>query len=157
MAWRKAQSLMDSEHVRRAIGEVSVPYGVCQEPSNVAVGGQSCPIRFRCVGCDHFRTDASYLPDLQAYLADLLRSRERLMSAFEADDWARSEAMPSDEEIRRVRRLIARVKADLGDLSVEEQAQIEEAVAVVRRGRTVLLGMPRIGQPLPDVGPQRSA
>ncbi|MEU7688634.1 hypothetical protein AB0B67_45690, partial [Streptomyces spectabilis] len=30
--WRKAQSLLDSEHVRRAIGEVSVPYGVCQEP-----------------------------------------------------------------------------------------------------------------------------
>ncbi|GEC02712.1 hypothetical protein SSP24_03670 [Streptomyces spinoverrucosus] len=52
--WRKAQSLLDSEHVRRAIGEVSVPYGVCQEPSNVAAGGQSCPIRFRCVGCGPF-------------------------------------------------------------------------------------------------------
>ncbi|WP_405475313.1 tyrosine-type recombinase/integrase [Streptomyces sp. NBC_00009] len=39
--WRKTQSLLDSEHVRRAIGEVSVPYGVCQEPSNVAAGGQS--------------------------------------------------------------------------------------------------------------------
>ncbi|MGW2051586.1 hypothetical protein ACWCPF_41570 [Streptomyces sp. NPDC001858] len=26
--WRKAQSLLDSEHVRRAIGEVSVPHGV---------------------------------------------------------------------------------------------------------------------------------
>ncbi|WP_421109008.1 hypothetical protein [Streptomyces sp. NEAU-S77] len=119
--WRKAQSLLDSEHVRRAIGEVSVPYGVCQEPSNVATGGQSCPIRFRCVGCDHFRTDVSCLPDLQAYLADLLRSREKLLSAFAADDWARSEAMPSEEEIRRVRRLIDRVKADLGDLTAEEQ------------------------------------
>lgn len=41
----------------------------------------------------------------------------RLMSAFEADDWARSEAMPSEEEISRVRRLINRVKADLDDLS----------------------------------------
>ncbi|MBR8640408.1 hypothetical protein KEF29_16700 [Streptomyces tuirus] len=54
-----------------------------------------------------------------------------------------------------MRRLIARVKADLGDLSVEEQAQIAEAVAVVRRSRTVLLGMPRIGQPLPNVRPRR--
>ncbi|MGW2137651.1 tyrosine-type recombinase/integrase [Streptomyces sp. NPDC001773] len=149
--WRKAQSLLDSEHVRRAIGEVSVPYGVCQEPSNVAAGGQSCPIRFRCVGCDHFRTDVSYLPDLQAYLADLLRSRERLMPAFAADDWARSEAMPSQEEIRRVRQLIDRVKADLGDLTPEEQAQISEAVAVVRRSRTTMLGMPRIGPPVSDV------
>ncbi|CAL9674378.1 hypothetical protein SUDANB105_07764 [Streptomyces sp. enrichment culture] len=31
---------------------------------------------------EHFSTDVSYLPDLQARLADLLRSRERLMSAF---------------------------------------------------------------------------
>lgn len=104
-----------------------------------------------------YGTDVSYLPDLQAYLADLLRSRERLMSAFAADDWARSEAMPSQEEIRRVRRLIDRVKADLGDLTAEEQAQIGEAVAVVRRSRGVMLGMPRIGQPLPDVHTTRTA
>ena len=78
------------------------------------------------------------------------------MSAFEADDWARSEAMPSEEEIRRVRRLIARVKADLGDLTPEDRAQIEEAVAVVRRSRTIMLGMPKVGQPLPDVRPWRN-
>ncbi|WP_326585205.1 hypothetical protein OG889_43630 [Streptomyces sp. NBC_00481] len=155
--WRKAQGLMDSEHVRRAIGEVATAYGLCKEPSNVAAGGQSCPLRFRCLGCEHFHTDVSYLPDLKAYLADLLRSREKLMSAFEADDWARSEAMPSEEEIRRVRRLINRVKADLDDLSAEDQAQIEQAVSMVRRGRTVMLGMPRVGQPLPDVRPWRPA
>lgn len=156
--WRKAQGLLDSEHVRRAIGEVATAYGVCLEPHNVAAGGQSCPIRFRCVGCNHFRTDVSYLPDLERYLSDLLQSRERLMSAFEADDWARSEAMPSEDEIRRVRRLISRVKSDLDDLSVEERSQIDEAVAVVRRGRTVMLGIPgmgvpRVGQPRPDVRP----
>ncbi|MGW8557674.1 hypothetical protein [Streptomyces tubercidicus] len=151
--WRKAQGMLDSEHVRRAIGEVATAYGICLEPHNVAAGGQSCPLRFRCVGCDHFRTDVSYLPDLERYLSDLLRSRDRLMSAFEADDWARSEAVPSEEEIRRVRRLINRVKADLDDLSEEERAQIEEAVALVRRSRPVMLGMPRVGQPLPDVRP----
>ncbi|MGY0062951.1 tyrosine-type recombinase/integrase [Streptomyces sp. LZ34] len=155
--WRKAQGLMDSEHVRRAIGEVATAYGLCKEPSNVAAGGQSCPLRFRCLGCEHFHTDVSYLPDLEAYLADLLRSREKLMSTFEADDWARSEAMPSEEEIRRVRRLINRVKADLDDLNAEDRAQIEQAVSMVRRGRTVMLGMPRVGQPLPDVRPWRSA
>ncbi len=130
--------MLDSEHVRRAIGEVATAYGICLEPHNVAAGGQSCPLRFRCVGCDHFRTDVSYLPDLERYLSDLLRSRQRLMLTFEADDWARSEAIPSEEEIRRVRRLINRVKADLDDLSEEERAQIEEAVAVVRRSRTVI-------------------
>jgi hypothetical protein len=79
------------------------------------------------------------------------------MSAFEADDWARSEAMPSEEEIRRVRRLINRVRADLDELTEEERAQIEQAVSIVRRGRTVMLGMPRVRQPLPDVRPRRTA
>ncbi|MEU5334276.1 hypothetical protein AB0G51_13200 [Streptomyces asoensis] len=154
--WRTAQSLLDSEHVRRAIGEVTVPYGVCREPSNVAAGGHACPLRFRCLGCEHYSTDVSYLPDLQAHLADLLRSRERLMSAFEADDWARAQAMPSAEEIQRVRRLIDRVSGDLDNLTAEDRAKIDQAVAVVRRTRTVHLGMPRVGQPLPDVRPVRT-
>ncbi|MET9074735.1 hypothetical protein ABZX95_21785 [Streptomyces sp. NPDC004232] len=155
--WRTAKSLLDSEHVRRAIGEVATAYGVCREPSNVAAGGRSCPLRFRCLGCEHLSTDVSYLPDLEAHLADLLRNRERLMSAFEADDWARTQAMPAEEEIRRVRRLITRVKSDLDDLTPEDRAQIEQAVGVVRRGRTVLLGMPRVRQPLPDVRPPGTA
>ncbi|MGZ0201587.1 hypothetical protein ACNFR7_15525 [Streptomyces sp. RM1] len=78
------------------------------------------------------------------------------MSAFEADDWARTEAMPSQEEIRRVRRLINRVKADLDDLTEEERAQIQQAVSVIRRGRSLMLGMPHVGQPLPDVRPRRT-
>lgn len=66
--------------------------------------------------------------------------------------------MPFDEEINRVKRLIERVKADLDDLSVEERAQTDEAVSNVRRGRPVMLGMPRrVGQPLPDVRPARPA
>jgi integrase len=88
--WRSARALLDSEHARRAVGEVSVPYGFCTEPGNVAAGGADCPVRYRCVGCGHFRTDVSYLPDLETYLADLLRSRERLLAAVDADDWARN-------------------------------------------------------------------
>ena len=130
---------------------------MCTEPSNVAAGGDDCPVRFRCVGCGHFRTDVSYLPDLEAYLADLLRNRERLLAAVDADEWAKTEAMPSDEEIRRVRRLIARVKEELDDLSADERAQIEQAVAVVRRSRqVVLLATPRVRQPLPDIRPERA-
>ncbi|MFI0264791.1 tyrosine-type recombinase/integrase [Streptomyces sp. NPDC017056] len=153
---RTAKTLLDSEHVRRAIGEVATAYGTCREPSNVAAGGHACPLRFRRLGCEHFSTDVSYLPDLQAHLADLLRSRERLMSAFEADEWARTQAMPSEEEIRRVRRLIDRVQSDLDDLTPEDRAHIEQAVALVRRSRTVHLGMPRTRQPLPDVRPPRT-
>ncbi|MFE2159099.1 hypothetical protein ACFW9M_14960 [Streptomyces lydicus] len=156
--WRTAQAVLDSEHARRAVGQVSVPYGVCTEPSNVAAGGHDCPVRFRCVGCGHFRTDVSYLPDLDAYLADLLRNRERLAAFATADDWAKTEALPSDEEITRVRRLIERVRHDLDDLTDEDRAQIQEAITLVRRSRQVVsLGMPRIRQPLPDLRPERSS
>jgi hypothetical protein len=48
----------------------------------------------------------SYLPDLQPYLDDLLRSRERLLAAGELDEWAKADALPSEEEITRIRRLI---------------------------------------------------
>ena len=151
--WQQARALLDSEHARRAVGEVAVPFGVCAEPSNVKAGGKACPFRFRCAGCDHFRTDVSYLPDLQAYLDDLLRSRERLLAASDLDDWARADALPSEEEITRIRRLITRIKAGLDELTAAERDQIDQAVAVVRRHRAVMLGMPRIRQTLPDLPP----
>jgi integrase len=157
--WRTAKALLDSEHTRRAVGEVAVPYGLCSEPSNVAAGGNDCPIRFRCLGCGHFRTDASYLPDLQAYLADLLRNRERIIAAVDVDDWARVQATPSDEEIQRVRRLIDRVSGDLDELDAEDRRQIDEAVALIRRHRanTVMLGLPRHRHSLPDLRPEQTA
>lgn len=155
--WRTAQQLLDSEHTRRAIGEVAVPFGVCTEPSNVKAGGNACPFRFRCAGCDHFRTDVSYLPDLHGYLDDLLRNRERVLAATDIDEWARAEAMPSEDEITRVRRLIARVQTGLDDLTPDERTQIDVAVGTVRRHRTVMIGMPRIRQVTPDLRPERTA
>ncbi|NUK11415.1 transposase [Streptomyces lunaelactis] len=98
------------------------------------------------------------MPDLEAYLADLLRNRERLAAALEADDWAKAEAMPSDEEISRVRRLIKRVKDGLDELDANQRAEIDEAITVARRGRQgVMLGMPRVRQPLPDLSAARPA
>jgi hypothetical protein len=112
--WRDAAALLESAHARYQVGEVAVPYGRCTEPANVQAGGGACPVRFRCAGCDHFRTDVSYLPDLTAYLDDLLRTRERLAAAIEGvDEWARADATPAGEEITRIRRLINRVKGDI--------------------------------------------
>jgi hypothetical protein len=156
--WRQARQLLASEHARRAVGEVAVPYGRCSEPANVAADGQDCALRFRCIGCGHFQTDISYLPCLGQYLSDLLRQREKLRAAVDADEWARAEAMPSDNEITRVRRLISRMKTDLDDLTDGERAEIEEAVAIVRRGRSRItsLGMPKVRQPLPDICAERT-
>ena len=140
--WRDARALLDDEHARYAVGSVAVPYGTCTEPSNVAAGGNDCPLRFRCAGCDHFRTDVSYLPDLTAYLDDLLRTRERLAAATGIDTWARDQAAPADQEITVIRQLISRIKGDIAGLSPDDRARIDEAVAVVRRHRAVSIGMP---------------
>ncbi len=143
--WRDVRTLLESEHARYAVGEVAVPYGTCTEPSNVRAGGGACPIRFRCAGCDHFRTDISYLPDLTAYLDDLLRTRERLAAAIDGvDEWARADATPAEEEITRIRRLINRINGDLAHLPAGERAHIDEAITVVRKHRAVNLGMPSI-------------
>jgi hypothetical protein len=155
--WRRAQALLDAEHARQAVGQVAVPYGTCGEPTNVQAGGGACPFRFRCVGCDHFRTDVSYLPDLTAYLHDLLRDRERILAATDLDDWARTEAIPSEEEIRRVKDLIHRVKHHLDELTPTQRAEVEQAISTVRRTRQVVrLGMPRVHTSQPDLRLERT-
>lgn len=149
--WRDAHMLLESERARHTVGEVAVPYGTCTEPTNVQAGGGACPVRFRCAGCDHFRTNIAYLPDLQAYLDDLLRTRERLAATIDGvDDWARADATPTEEEITRIRWLIHRIKGNIADLDDTERARIEGAVAIVRRHRVahmVPLGMPILTSP----------
>ena len=155
--WRHAQALLDSEHVRRSVGEVAVPFGVCAEPSNVKAGGNACPYRFRCAGCDHFRTDVSYLPDLHAYLDDLLRNRERVLAATDIEEWAKTEAMPSQEEVTRIRRLISRITGGLDQLTSDERDQTDRAVAAVRRHRATMLGMPRTRPAAIEIRPENTA
>ena len=153
--WRDAHTLLESERARYAVGEVAVPYGTCTEPSNVQAGGGACPVRFRCAGCDHFRTDVSYLPDLTAYLDDLLRARERLAATIDGvDEWARADATPTHEEIIRIRRLVNLIKGDIANLSGAEHAQIEEAVTVIRTHRAVNLGMPSVRAVAPSPAPE---
>ena len=150
-AWRQTQHPLDSEHIRRGVGEVAVPFGLCAEPSNVQAGGGACPYRFRCAGCDHFRTDDSYL---QAHLDDLLPNREKLLATHDLADWARTEALPSHHEITAIRRLIAKVEAGLDELTPANRAEIEQSVGLIRRHRTTALGLPRIRQPLPGIRPE---
>lgn len=153
--WRQAEELLDSEQARRAVGEVVVPFGVCTEPSNVQADGHACPYRFRCVSCDHFRTDVSYLPDLNAHLADLLRNREKLLAAQDLEDWARGETLPSETEITHTRRLISKVEAGLELLTPAQRTEIEQAVTLLRRHRNVSLGMPQVRQPRADTRLER--
>jgi len=154
--WRQAQALLDSEYTRRAVGEVAVPFGVCAEPSNVKAGGGACPFRFRCAGCDHFRTDISYLPDLHAYLDDLLRTRERLLGHHRPRPLGTRRSHAVGGRDPRIRRLIDQISHDLDTLEPEQRQHLQQAVTVVRRHRSTMLGMPRTRQTLPDLRPERT-
>jgi len=154
---REVAHTLQVEHARARIGQVAVPFGICTEPSNVKAGGTACPYRYVCVGCGHFRSDPSYLPELKSYLQQLLADRERILASTDLEDWARTAAAPSEQEITRVRELIRRIEADLDSLSDADRQQIADAVAVIRKTRQVVnLGMPRIRPPSTNAGPSSS-
>lgn len=151
--FRGISGLLAHEHARMRVGQVAVPFGICTEPSNVKAGGQACPYKFTCLGCGHFRSDPSYLPELKSYLQQLLADRECLQAATDIDDWARAKLSPSDHEISKLRGLIRRIETDLDDLAAEDQQHIAEAVMVLRKTRQVVnLGMPAVQPPATDAG-----
>jgi integrase len=134
-----SQGSLASATARYEVGQVAVPFGTCVEPANVQAHGQSCQFRHRCFGCAHFRTDPSYLPELRAYLGELLLAKERLTMALpDLAEWARAEALPQDDEIATVRRLIAACERALEHLPDEERRVTEEAIAVLREARNHL-------------------
>ena len=124
------------ESNRASIGATAVPFGQCVEPANVQSGGHSCPYRMRCLGCSHFRTDPSYLPDLREYLTQLLVSRERLNAETgNLESWAVEAAKPRPEEIERVRHLIRRCEEALTNLMPAEREEIDGYINQLRRSR----------------------
>jgi len=139
------RGLLADEHARMRVGQVAVPFGICTEPSNVKAGGQACPYKFTCLGCGHFRSDPSYLPELKSYLQQLLADRERVQAATDLQDWAKAQLTPREEEITQLRDLIRRIEADLDDLTEHDQALIHDAVTVIRKTRQLVnLGMPGV-------------
>ena len=130
--------LSETERLRDDVGQVAVPFGICTEPTNVAAGGHSCPFRHRCTGCEYFRTDPSFQPELRAYLTQLLADRERLATAVpQLAEWARREATPSGEEIDAVRRLLRANDDAVATLNQDRHA-IQDAITTIRKHRATL-------------------
>lgn len=131
--------LSDTDAAREQVGQVAVPFGVCTEPANVGAGGHSCPFRHRCTGCEYFRTDPSYTPELRSYLTGLLTDRERLTTAIPAlADWARRDAAPSEEEIDAVRRLLRANDEVIAALDEQDRAAARAAITTIRTQRAQL-------------------
>jgi len=146
------RGLLADEHARMRVGQVAVPFGICTEPSNVKAGGQACPYKYTCLGCGHFRSDPSYLPELKSYLQQLLADREQVQAATELQDWARTQLTPREEEITQLRDLIRRIEADVADLTEQDRARIADAVTVIRKTRQLVsLGMPAV-RPAAETG-----
>jgi integrase len=134
-------SLMESERLREEIGRIPVPLGYCTEQHNVRALGAHCPFSHQCLGCEHFRTDPSHLPDLYAYLERLLETRERLRVAVpELAEWARTKAIPADAEIRTVRTLIRAGEGTLNELQPDERAKLLELFRALRATRARMDG-----------------
>jgi hypothetical protein len=131
-------ALPTAEALRDQVGQVAVPFGVCTEPSNVAARGGSCPFRHRCLGCEYFRTDPSFQPELAAYLAQLLSDRERVAASPGLAEWARRDAGPAEEEIDAARRLVRANDEALASLDDADRAELEDAMATMRRERARL-------------------
>ena len=139
---RGLEQLAEAERTRMALGSLAVPYGACVEPANVASMGGACKFMHKCLGCKHFRTDLSHLPALEAYERQLVAARERLLAEAEVDGlerWARQAALPSQEEIDRVRFLIGRIREAMGELTFEEHAELQELLATERANRSAIL------------------
>lgn len=129
-------ALLPSEHTREAVGALSVPFGVCVEPANVRSHGRSCSFRYQCLGCSHFRTDPSYLPELRAYLSRRLADLEKLRAGTdEVTGWAAEAATPRTEEIEAARNLIRTCEQQLQDMTPTERAQVDDAIRQMRRAR----------------------
>ena len=136
---------VEAEQNRWLTGELIVPFGVCVEPSNVRSGGQDCPSRYRCLGCDHFRTDPSHLPELRDYKFRLLEKREEYR-ALRSDDSSRSKVLDELEvDLQRADKIIQKIQDRLGELDAEEQSVVMQAIDSLRKSRQrVNIGMPFI-------------
>jgi integrase len=140
-------ALVETERLREEIGRIPVPLGYCTEQHNVRALGAHCPFSHQCLGCEHFRTDPSHLPDLYAYLERLLETRERLRAAVpQLAEWARSKAIPADAEIRTVRTLIGASETALGELGDGERAKLLELFRVLRSARARMDGSVAVEQ-----------
>jgi len=104
--------------------------------------GGACKFMHKCLGCKHFRTDLTHLPALEAYERQLVAARERLMAEAEVDGleaWARQAAVPSQDEIERVRMLIARIREAMGELAPEERTELQALLSAERTSRSAIL------------------
>lgn len=124
---------------------VAVPFGLCEEPSNVKAGGKACVVRYQCAACRFFAPDPTHLPAMQEQIAAMREDRETAI-AMEVDEFV---IRNFDDNIEAMEKIAGIARDKLKELPAEERAELLEATEVLRivrakqaRGITDL-GMPR--------------
>lgn len=131
VADRHGSSAPTSSNTAYEMRSVAAPFGNCVEPSNVKAGGGACPIRFQCSGCGFYRPDPSYLPAIEDHIL-ALRSDREIASAMDVDTFVLRNL---DEQIASYQHVVDGMKARLAALPDDQQHEVEQAGALLRRIR----------------------
>lgn len=123
--------------VEYEMGTVAVPFGNCAEPSNVKAGGGHCPIRFQCAGCSFYRPDPSYLPALEAHVAELRVNKEHAL-ATDAAGWVVNNL---NDQVDAFATVAHAMRGLLEDLPEQDRRAVEEASVEVRKLRQLNASM----------------
>lgn len=132
------------------VGTVAVPFGNCAEPTNVKAGGGQCPIRFQCAGCAFYRPDPSYLPAIEAHVAELRVNKEQAF-ATDAAGWVVTNLQDQLDAFATVQLSLADLVASLTD---DERGRIEAAGRELRRARQHDAAQPADRAPVVERHPQ---
>jgi integrase len=126
---------------------VAVPWGNCNEPSNVKAGGGSCPIRWQCPACSHYNPDPSHLPAIE----DQVRALKASLETARAIGAALYTIAGIEGEIADYGKVIDAMKAQMDAMPAAERREVEEASKVLRRLRAGAAGP--VPLPMPAVRP----
>lgn len=99
--------------------------------AHVKAGGQPCPIRFQCSGCDFYRPDPSYLPAIEDHIRSLKADRE----AADAIGAAPFVLDNLNAQVESFREVASTMRHQLDELSEDERQEIEEASKTLRKAR----------------------
>lgn len=128
---------------------VAVPWGNCTEPSNVKAGGGSCPIRWQCPGCSHYRPDPSHLPAIE----DQVRALNASLETARAIGAARYAIAGIEGEIAGYAKVIAAMRDGMDAMTEAERREVEEASKILRRLRAGAAAPRPVPLPMPVIRP----
>ena len=135
---REGRGIPDAGSISYQRTSVAVPFGNCTEPANVKAGGEACPVRFQCGGCNYYRPDPSFMPAIEEHIAKLRGEMEAAMLIGAADWIVRN----LDEQIQSFKAVLRLMDNSLKSLDAEQRAAIDEASAVMRKTRAARTFIP---------------